>query len=132
MSVTGNGTTSKASITPPEGSGHRAAPSFRSRQKVPDGRRDFVAVRLEREVSRVEENDLRVLDVTPEGLRACGQEKRIRIAPGGQQRRLMPAKVLLELRIQLDVARVVEEQIQLHFVRARSAHVVVVQVVAIG
>src|SRR5215510_6595328 len=111
MSVTGNGTTSKASITPPGESRRRAEPSSRRGQEVPDGRCDFVAVRLESEVSGLEERDS--------------------VAPDGEQRRLVLAKVLLELRIHVDVARVVEEQVQLYLMRAGSGHVVVFQVVAI-
>src|SRR5262245_21539729 len=131
MSVTGNGTTSKASITPPGESRRRAEPSSRRGQEVPDGRCDFVAVRLESEVSGLEERDLRVLDVTLERRRACGYEERVSVAPDGEQRRLVLAKVLLELRIHVDVARVVEEQVQLYLMRAGSGHVVVVQVVAV-
>src|SRR5262245_18912466 len=108
------------------------SPSFDPWQEVADGQRDFIAVRLEREVSRVEEHDLRVLDVTSERLRPWRQEERVSLAPDCQPRWLMPAKILLELRIHLDVARVVEEQIQLDFMRAGSGHVVVVEVVAVG
>src|SRR5262249_39834609 len=131
MSVTGNWTTSKVSIAPPEEPRRGAEPSPRLREKVPDGRCDLVAVRLEGEVSRLEERDLRVLDVALESLRACGHEERVSIAPDGQQRRLVPAKVILEPWIHLDIARVVEEQVQLDLVRAGSGHVVIVQVVAV-
>src|SRR5262245_51380647 len=79
------------------------------RQKVPNCHSDFVAVRLECEVSRVKERDRRVLDVTLERLCACGHEERISVAPDGQQRRLVLTKVLLELRIHLDITRIVEE-----------------------
>src|SRR5262245_2277046 len=126
MSVTGNGTTSRVSITPSGEFRRRAQPSPRHRQKVPDGRCDLVAVRLEGEVPRLEERDLRVLDVSLEGLRACGHEERISVAPDGQQRRLVLAKVLLELRIHIDITRVVEEQVQLYLMRAGSGHVVVI------
>src|SRR5262245_63254325 len=117
MSVTGGGTTSKVSITSPEEPCRGAEPSPRPREKVPDGRCDLVAVRLEGEVPRLEERDLRVLDVSLESLRACGHEERISVAPDGQQRRLVLAKVLLELRIHIDITRVVEEQVQLYLMR---------------
>src|SRR5262245_2343818 len=88
---------------------HPALPSDGRRQEIADRRCDFVAVRLESEVSGLEERDLRILDVTLEGQSTCGHEERVSVAPDGQQRRLMLAKVLLELRIHLDIARVVEE-----------------------
>jgi hypothetical protein len=66
-------------------------------------------VGLESEVSSVKERDRRFLDVAPESLRARWQEERIAIAPDSQQRRLPLTKVLLELRIHVDIARVVEE-----------------------
>src|SRR5262249_18401235 len=131
MSVTGSVTTSRASITAPRKARRRAEPSSRRGEKVPDRRRDLVAVRLESEMSRLEDGGFRVLDVMLEGLRACGQKERVAAAPDGQERRLVPAKVLLELRIHLDVARIVEEQVQLGLVSTRSSHVVVVQVVTV-
>src|SRR5262245_38434973 len=100
-------------------------------QKVPDGHRDFAAVRLKSEVSRVKERDLRVRDVTFESLRARGHEERVSVAPNGQQRRLVLAKVLVELWIHLNIARVVEEQIQLYVMRAGPGHVVVIQIVPV-
>src|SRR5262249_17839151 len=102
MSVTGNGTTSKVSIT---------ESSSRPRQKLPDGRGDLVAMRLESEMPRLEERDPRVLDVSLESLRARRHEERIFLAPDRQEWRLVLAKVLLERWIHLDVARVVEEQV---------------------
>src|SRR5262245_775735 len=116
---------------PPRKSRRSSEPHLDPGQKVADGRRDFVAMRLEGEVSRVEEGDLRVLEITPESLCACGQEERVSVAPNGQQWRLVLAKVLLELRVHVDVARVVEEQVQLRLMRAGSGHVVVVQGVAV-
>src|SRR5262245_37239099 len=101
------------------------------RQKVPDGDSDLVAVRFESEVSCIKKRNLRVLDVTLENLRACGHEERVSSAPDRQQRRLVLTKVLLELRIHIDIARIVEKQVQLYLVRAGSGHVVVVKVVAV-
>src|SRR5262245_58975004 len=118
----------RASRLPP---GLARSPHLGPGQKVPDGHSDFAAVRLKREVSRVKERDLRVRDVTLESLRARGHEERVSVAPDGQQRRLVLAKILLELRIHLDIARVVEEQIQLYVMRAGSGHVVVVQIVPV-
>src|SRR4029453_9697266 len=96
--------------SPPEGLVAARSPHLDPGQKISDGRSDFVAVRLDSEVSRVKERDLRVHDVAFESLCACRQEERVSVAPDSQQWRLLLAKVVLELRIQIDIARVVEEQ----------------------
>src|SRR5262245_61032859 len=131
MSATGSGTTSRVSITPPQEPAAARSPSPRPRKKVPYGRCDLVTVRLESEVSRLEELDLRFPDVTLEGLSTRRHEERVPAAPDRQQRRLVLAKVFLELRIHLDIARVVEEQVQLDLMGTGTGHVVVVQVVAV-
>src|SRR5262245_37695266 len=61
-----------------------------------------------------------MLDVTLESLRARRQEEGIPVAPDGQQRRLVLTKVLLKLRIQIDITCIVEEQVQLYFMGAGS------------
>src|SRR5580698_330138 len=73
----------------------------------------LVKVSLEREVSGVEELDGGGRDVAAEGFSAGRDEIGIALAPDGEQRRLRSAEVLLKLRIELHVVRVVEKQIEL-------------------
>ncbi len=69
---------------------------------------------LEREVTGVEELHFSVRVVALEGVCARGQEERIVLTPHGEQRRPLGTEVFLELGIERDVVRVVEEQIQLN------------------
>src|SRR5215470_13268336 len=64
------------------------------------------------------DSDIGAGDVTLEGLGSGGQEERVVAAPDGQQRWLAGPEVVLELGIQLDVACVVKEEVQLNLVRA--------------
>src|SRR5262249_48775494 len=73
-------------------------------KKVADRRRDFRGMRLEREVSGVEEAHDRVGNIPLEGLRAGRQEERVVLAPHRQKWRLVVAKILLEGRVKRDVA----------------------------
>ncbi len=70
-------------------------------------------MRLEREVAGVEEAHLRVRVVGLEGLGARRQEEGIVAAPDREEGRAVAAEVVVELRIQRQVARVVEEQVEL-------------------
>src|SRR4029077_4747193 len=85
------------------------------------------AVRLEGEVAGVEEAHVSVWNVTLERLGARRQEKRIVFPPSCQKRRLVLAKIGLEFGIQRDVALVVAEQVELHFISARSSEIEVVE-----
>src|SRR5260370_40182089 len=91
-----------------------------SSQEVADGRCDLAGVGVEREMPRVEEPDFGVAVVALESLRTGRQEERVVPAPHGEQRRLAGTEVLLEFRIQRDVAGVVEEQVELDLVVARA------------
>src|SRR5262244_3134932 len=88
-----------------------------------DCRGDLVTVCLERKVSGVKKEHICVRYVAFECLRTSRQEKRIVLAPHGEQRRPMRAKIRLELRIQRDVALVVAEQVELHFIDAGSCEI---------
>src|SRR5215472_18396282 len=88
-------------------------------------------MRLEREVAGFQQPDVGARDVTLKGLGSSGQEERVVPAPDGQQRWLARPEVLLERGVQLDVAGVVEEEIQLNLVRARTGEVVVVEGVTV-
>src|SRR5215467_8316330 len=66
----------------------------------------------------VEEPHLRIVIVALERFRSAREEERIVSAPCREQRWLMDAKVLLELRVQGDIAGVVKEQIELNLIVA--------------
>ena len=76
------------------------------------------AVRLQREMSGIEEAHSRVRDVALERLGPRRQEEWVVSAPCRQQGRLMGPEILLEGRIERDVALVVAEQVELHLGRA--------------
>src|ERR1700751_2468033 len=64
-------------------------------------------------MSCVVKDDLRRRDILAERLSARRNEERIIFPPSSEQRRLRFAEVLLERRIQLHVARVIEEKVEL-------------------
>src|SRR5262245_66681838 len=94
--------------------------SLGARQEIADYRSDLVTVRLEGEVAGVEEAHVSVGNVALERLGALRQEKRIVLAPSGEKRRLVLAKMGLEFGIERDVALVVAEEIELHVIGPRS------------
>ena len=75
----------------------------------------------------VEEAHVSVWNVTLERLGARRQEKRVVLAPSCQKRRLVLAKIGLEFGIQRDVALVVAEEVELHFISARSCEIEIVE-----
>src|SRR6266567_205041 len=105
--------------------------SLGARQEIADCHSDLVTVRLEGEMAGVEEADVSVWNVTLERLGARRQEKRVVLAPSCQKRRLMLAKIGLEFGIERDVALVVPEQVELHFISARSCEIEVVEVLTV-
>src|SRR6266481_9227936 len=84
-------------------------------------------MRFEREVPGVEKAEDRSRNVALECLRAGRQEERIVLAPHGEERRLVSAEIGLESRVERDVALVIAEQVQLHFIRTRARQIEVVQ-----
>src|SRR5262249_39963906 len=82
-------------------------------EKVSDLRRDRRMVRLERKVSRVKEFDVGVRVIALEHLGACRQKERVVLAPYGERRWLPLAEIFLELRVQRDIAGVVQEKVEL-------------------
>jgi hypothetical protein len=64
--------------------------------------------------------DLGIRIILPERLGAGGQEKRIVLAPHGQERRPLRPEILLEFGIERDVALVIAEQIELDLIVAGS------------
>src|SRR5262252_5706975 len=98
----------------------RMSRSLGARQEIADSRSDLVAMSLEREVAGVEEAYDSVRHVAFERLGARRQKKRIVLAPSCQEWRLVLAKIGLKFGVQRDVALVVAEQVELHFISARS------------
>src|SRR5262249_9089615 len=100
--------------------------------EVVDRRRDLFRMRFQREVARLEKVDHGTWDVALERLGARREEERIVLAPPRQERRPPRAEVLLELRIQRDIAGVVEEQVELDLVVAGPSEQRRVECVALG
>ena len=71
-------------------------------------------MRFERAMSGVEELDLHVRIVTLEGVGPGREKEGIGFPPDRERRRPVSAKILLELGLHLDVAGIVEKQIQLN------------------
>jgi len=66
-------------------------------------------------VSGIKELNFAIRVVTPEGLCAWRQKERI-VTPDREQRRLLRSEILLELRVQGDIACVVQEKVELNLV----------------
>src|SRR2546426_6964241 len=77
---------------------------------------DFNRVRLEREMSGIEESNFRGGNIAFVGLGTSRQKERIIATPHRKQRWLVFTKVGLKLRIERDIAGVVAEQIKLYLV----------------
>jgi hypothetical protein len=65
-------------------------------EKIADDSRDFSVVRLQCEVTGIEEADLRIGNVAPERFGARRKEERVVLAPRRQKRWLVRPEVLLE------------------------------------
>src|SRR5215469_5878063 len=94
-------------------------------EKLADRGGDLLGVGLQGEVTGIDEADVGVGDVALEGLGPGRQEKRVVPAPHREQRRPAGAEVLLECRVERDIARVVEEQVELDFIGAAAGEIVV-------
>src|SRR5215470_5689347 len=79
-------------------------------EEAADRRRDLRGMRFQREVTSVEKTHDSTRNIALERLGARRKKERIVFAPDRQQRRTVRAKVLLERRVQRDIAGVVEEQ----------------------
>src|SRR5207245_10844224 len=88
---------------------------------------DLFGMRLEREMAGVEEANDRTGNVAPESFGAGRQKERIVLAPHSQEWRLVRAEVVLESRIERNIALVVAEQVQLDLVGAGARQIEVVQ-----
>src|SRR5262245_36471125 len=101
------------------------------REEGADLRRDLRGVGLQREMAGVNEADDRVRDVTLERLGSSRQEERIIPAPHREQARPVVPEVLLEDRVERDVALVVTEQVELQLGHAGASQVEVVERVSV-
>jgi hypothetical protein len=89
-------------------------------------------MRFQRKVSGVEQMDLSFREIPLIGGSTGWQKCRIVASPDGQQRWSVFSEVGLEGRVERDVAAVVENQIELDFLRSRSRHVGDVEDAKIG
>jgi hypothetical protein len=73
-------------------------------------------VGFEREVARFEEMDHGIGNIAPERLSTARQEKGIVLSPDREETWLVSPEVILERRVERDVALVVAQQVQLNLV----------------
>src|SRR5579871_864154 len=107
------------------------AKSASTLQELPDRFSNLLRVGFQRKVAGVEEADHRMRNVALERLRAGRKEERIVLAPDREERRLVGAEVILEGRIERDIALVIAEQVELDVVGARTRQIEIVERVAV-
>src|SRR5262245_8087468 len=101
-------------------------------EEVADRPGDLHGMCFQRKMARVEEVDDGARNVAPERLRARRQEERVVLAPHREQGRPVRTEVLVELRVQRNIAGVVEEQIELDLVVAGPSEQRRVERIALG
>src|SRR5215467_5419016 len=89
-------------------------------EKVLHGGGNFNDMCFEREMSGIEELNLRVRYVFPKCFCSRRNEERIVLAPDRQQRRFRLAEIFLKFRIQLHVRRVIQKQVELNLFVPRA------------
>jgi len=104
----------------------------RSSNEITNGRGNFRAMRLKREVTRIQEANVRTRNIAPVGFGPWGQEEWIVAPPDREQRRLTITEVGLEFGIEFDVTGIVEQQVELRFVRSWACQVEIVERIAVG
>lgn len=82
--------------------------------------RDFGEVRLYRKMPGVQELNLGIGNIASVSLGTGRDKERVVLSPYRKQRRATRAEVFLELRIERDVAGVVQKQIELNLFVARA------------
>jgi hypothetical protein len=95
------------------------------------GRADFVGVSFQRKVTAIDEADVGLRNVAPEGFGSCGDEERVVFSPHCQHRRTMFTQKFLDLAVNRDVGFVVAQQVQLDFVVPRTSQIKVIEVAAV-
>jgi len=86
---------------------------------------------LKREVTGVEEVDYGIGNISLERLSAVWQEKRIILSPHRQEAWLVRPEVVLERRVERNVALIIAEQVQLNLVGAGAGQLEVVERIAV-
>src|SRR5258705_168571 len=86
---------------------------------------------FEREVAGIEEMNYGTRNIALESLSALRQKKGIVLSPQSQEAWLVSSEVVLERRVERDIAFVVAEQVQLNLVGAGAGQVEVVERIAI-
>src|SRR3984885_11747821 len=114
----------------------RRLPQYRSvcvlaLQKRTDRLADLAGMGFQREMAGVKEAHSGAGNVALERFGTRRQEERIVLAPHREERRLVFAEIVLEGRVERDVALVVAKQIELYFVGARTGEVEGVEAVAV-
>src|SRR5258708_36410022 len=90
-------------------------------EEVANCARNLLVVSFKCEVAGVIEMDLRVWVISPERVGATGQEERVVLAPDSKYWWALCPEILLELRIQGDIARVIQTEVELELVVAGPA-----------
>src|SRR5215471_600146 len=101
-------------------------------EEVENNAGDFRGVCFEREVPGVEQMHFRLRIVPTERLGTLRKEERIVLAPNSEQRRTVGAEIRLELRVQRDVAGVVEKQVELNLIIAWASQQSAVERIGFG
>src|SRR5690606_31127209 len=99
------------------------SPGLDAVEEVADQHGNLFRVRLQREVTSVQQVNLRVGKIPLISVCASRNERRIMASPHGKKRRTMLAKIGLESRVQRHIAAIVQGQIKLNVLCARARHV---------
>src|SRR5580704_13496665 len=91
-------------------------------KKLSHRRSNLHHVRLQSKMPCVEHLHLCAGNVLAKRFRPSGNEERIVLAPNREQRRFRLAKIFLKCRVELDVGRVVQKQIELNVFVSRPLH----------
>ena len=89
-------------------------------EKIADVLRDLIMMGLEGEMPCVEQVDLGIGQILLVGERSSWNEGRVMPAPDGEERGLVLPEVSLELRVQRNIRTIVQNEVELHLLRARS------------
>src|SRR5579872_4490706 len=89
-------------------------------QEISNCTRDFLVVGLQREVARIVKMHLGAGIVALECFRTRGQKKWVTLAPDGQHGRQTCAEIFLELRVERDIAGVIQKQVKLDLIISGS------------
>ena len=89
-------------------------------------------MRFQREMSCIQQMNLRIWQITLIGSRTSRNKGGIMASPHSQKRRLVFAEVRLKVRVACDVCAVIEDQIELYLLGSREGHIGDVQFISVG